>query len=65
MLTTIIVIAVIGGFGYFIFTKYKAMNSKPVTKKKSTGGSRTKTTSNVAKKPRGGAGGSSKAKNSL
>ena len=65
MLTTIIVIAVIGGFGYFIFTKYKAMNTKPVTKRKSTGGSRTKTTSNVAKKPYGGHNRSSKAKDAL
>ena len=65
MLTTIIVIAVVGGFGYFIYTRHQKMNAKPAATKKSTGGSRTKTTSNVAKKPRGGAGGGSKAKNAL
>jgi hypothetical protein len=61
MLTTILVIAAVGGFGYFIYTRQKKMNAKPTATKKSTGASRTKTTSNVAKKP-SRAGGSGKAK---
>ena len=59
MLTTIIVIAVVGAFGYFIYTRYQKMNAKPAAKKKSTGGSKTKTTTKVAKKPRRGGGGGS------